>query len=160
MAQNGTIAQIKARLLVIASECSGITTVGDRFTNGMYKPFTAAELSAVVVRNAGTIERAGLSLGIDRVTRLFNLYRFTALSAAKTDEAETDAIEAAEAVENVLPAHFSKAVYAGLKTSTLAALVENHTRMTSEGGAIVTYAGKEYGTIKYSIRVMTNEERA
>lgn len=158
MAQNASISAVKSRILLIAAACSGIVTTTSSTINGSYEPFGDGQLSAVVVRHAGTTERARLTLSTWRVVRLFHLYRFVARVAAKTDAAELAAIEAAEAVIDALPLHFQQATYLGLRTASLAPLVEQHLPMLDNGAGIVAYGKAEYGAVRYDVRVVTIEE--
>lgn len=159
MSQNADIAEVKARILEIAALCTGIVTVGHQYTaGGKYQEFTADQLLAVTTYYTGTTrrERKVLTLGAGsrQVTRIFDVVLHVALLAEKpTNAQEQAAIEAAEAVVDVLPNHF--ALYPTLEFEDDGGVVYATGEMLDDGGKLFAYGGAWYGAITYKLPVVT-----
>lgn len=155
MSQGATVAQVKARILAIAGLCSGITTASES-PSTKWPAWTDAQLSAVIVRLAGTTARERLSPGgVVRVTRRYSVIRYVQKLAAETAQAEKAAIDAAEAVLDVLPAHFLK--YPTLDLTPGERYVFTTGAMTDTGAMLSPYGGVYYSTITYTLPVVTLE---
>lgn len=158
MSQNASITAVKARILAIAALCTGITTVvetvGEKWT-----AWETAQLSAVIVRYGGTTARVKATLGLGsaggkaRVTRNFEVIRYVArLPKGSSAAQQKAAIEAAEAVADVLPNHFLN--YPALALSDTGIVFEA-LPMTDSGAVISPYADVPYSALVYTLPVIT-----
>lgn len=166
MSQNGTIPAIKARILAIAAQHEAITTAGgantgvdgDNLVNGGLAPWSDQQLPAVVVRLAATPGRKRITFKKTQVTRRFNVFLFVARVVADTDAAELEAIQAAEALIDDLPAHFLDRPQLHLAAVSDGIALAS-TPLVDEGAVIVSYGKKTFSAIKYAFVVDTVEDR-
>jgi hypothetical protein len=164
MIQTATIPDTKTRILAIATLNDDITTAGgvgytdsgDKLVNGRLAAWLDAELPAVVVRHARTVSRKWVTLSKVQVARQYSVFLFAARSAAKTDDAELDAIAAAEALIDSLPNQFISRPALHLNSAS-DGIALSSSPLLDEGAVIVAYGGVDFGAVKYTITVETIE---
>jgi hypothetical protein len=151
--QDATVSEVKARIRSIAALLAGIKEVNEA-PGEKYKPWTDAQLSAVIVRMDGTTARTRETLGYIRITRNYSIYRFVQRVAAKRADYELEAVLAAEAVIDDLPNHFLAYPRLALNDD---GIVLTTAPMTDAGAGIVSYGDVDFSVIRYTLPVVTLE---